>query len=151
MDLRPGAKGTPTLVVYDAQLQEERKWLGDQHVTDAAWSPSGSFLAVIVVDDAHNYGIQILDRLGRVVQEWWQPLGSEVFCLRWDPAGQRLAYLVDDGEHIKLVVGYVPGKADLSCMLGRKDRRYVLVKKILSSVVLMAPTVYLCTVPGWNR
>jgi len=113
VDLRPGAKGTPTLVVYDAQLQEERKWLGDQHVTDAAWSPSGSFLAVIVVDDAHNYGIQILDRLGRVVQEWWQPLGSEVFCLRWDPAGQRLAYLVDDGEHIKLVVGYVPGKADL--------------------------------------
>ena len=112
---------------------------GDQHVTDAAWSPSGSFLAVIVVDKRITTDPDP-DRLGGVVQEWWQPLGSEVFCLRWDPAGQRLAYLVDDGEHIKLVVGYVPGKADLVVYSGEGSQICTGGKMPAAWFLMMAPT-----------
>lgn len=112
VELRPGANGNTALVVHDSQLGEERKWLGDQHVREAAWSPNGQYLAVIV-DEVYSQGVWLLDRYGRVAHKWRDHSGGELSCLQWDPAGERLVYVLHDGRSAKLVVGYVPERADV--------------------------------------
>ncbi len=117
VELRSGDNTTTNLVIHDTQLQEERMWLGDQHVTEAAWSPSGQYLAV-VVDEGESQGVWLLDRYGRVVHQWRQYPESRLSSLEWDPAGKRLAYVVDDGASAQLVVGYVPEQASVALYRG---------------------------------
>jgi|GEM_PF-252188 len=116
-ELRPGANGDTVLVVHDAQLEEERQWLGNLPARAAEWSPTGEYLAV-VVDTEDGQAVWLLDRFGRVAHQWRQYEGARVALLEWDPAGRRLAYVVDDGQLSQLLVGYIPGQVSVVIQAG---------------------------------
>lgn len=121
VDLVPGDNGTSTLLVHDTQHGQDLYWLKDHSVFEAAWSPNGRYLAVVVIDELGNQGIWLLDRYGRVAHQWRHYQDAHISGLSWDESGKRLAYLIKDNEgRVKLTVGYVPEMVDVVLFVGNR-------------------------------
>lgn len=123
VELVSGANGN-LLKVYDTQLNRELEWLQDHNVLEAEWAPDGRYLAV-VVEELGRQSILLLDRYGRIAHEWRQFQGARASNLRWDPSGERLAYMLNDEGASKLFVGYVPDRVDVPLATGAAVVDYV--------------------------
>lgn len=96
------------LRVFDEQNREYVTWVPQASVREAAWSPQGDYLALLVEAEAGGE-VWITDRWGYVVEQLKVQGDVAAFC--WSPHGRALALdVVGPGEK-RVMAAYLGEKA----------------------------------------
>lgn len=106
------------LEIEDTQQDLALTWLPDHKVFDAAWSPDGKYLAVIV-EEEETKGLWLIDRMGNVAKKLRHYSDRHVEEVVWAPQGNMVAMTVSDGTHSDIVVGYLAGNVDIAVSQGK--------------------------------
>lgn len=95
--------------LFDQQTGESVLWAENALVAQAAWSPPGDYLALLV-EERGGSEVWIVDRWGHVVSKLQDPRGA-VTSFSWSPHGDLLALLVQGPQGARLVVAYLQAQA----------------------------------------
>jgi Zn-dependent protease with chaperone function len=114
--------GHPGVKLVDQQNGEQVVWAENAFVKEAAWSPDGTYLALLV--DAESLGeLWLFDRWGRVFRKI-SGLGEiNGFC--WSPQGDMLALEVPGSGGLRIVAAYLYAEAFVDVSGGRQAEEAV--------------------------
>lgn len=107
--LEVSGESTAGVTLFDQQTQERVLWAENALVKEAAWSPQGDYLALLVDGQAQGE-LWVLNRWGHVVRKLERVPGTiTAFC--WSPDGTMLALEVSGPSGSRIVVAYLDADA----------------------------------------